>query len=486
MIKINKLGYMSIGVILALILGTTTPASAAAKEVIKQLTACFTSGGKAISLYVNGTKVDKDSNGKAVTPFVVDGTTYLPVRAISDVLGKGVTWDGSTASVKITDKTATTSDTTSIKTDDKTTPTPKVKTTTYQDNDPNIIVTKDENGAIHEVLKVGDYEDDKDAMGQWEQIGFVKTPEDFDGTDSTKRSYIWPWEIDSVETLEKFDSIELTRRDFVDPITYTFYMGCVRMMVTGVHSDGNKEFVPLAWTKGYIASMGNGYTVSHYEIQHLNGKTFMFIQFKGDNYTIRGQKPFYIVLIKTSDMPDPRARQIPFKVNGVAVNLPGSIKDDNAKLTTTIDADGKWHDKLDYTFTSDKDAGGEWQYFNKYDYLYMYYHFNPNDAPHSPTSWSGISIYDDGIMYEHGTTNGKRYDSYSRWTKGYIGLENSEFISAYAITTINGKTFMIVEHKNGDYVRTGNISEYYVFVKTSDTPAPPPAPRDENSNLVSK
>lgn len=35
-------------------------------------------------------------------PFAVDGTTYLPVRAISEVLSAGVDWDAATSTVKIT------------------------------------------------------------------------------------------------------------------------------------------------------------------------------------------------------------------------------------------------------------------------------------------------------------------------------------------------------------------------------------------------
>lgn len=40
-----------------------------------------------------------DANGKAVEPFAVDGTTYLPVRAVSEALGVDVEWDGNTSTV---------------------------------------------------------------------------------------------------------------------------------------------------------------------------------------------------------------------------------------------------------------------------------------------------------------------------------------------------------------------------------------------------
>lgn len=58
-------------------------------------------------LYYNNIKVRlngetltlKDANGKIVDPFIIDGTTYLPVRAISEALGLNVSWDGATQTV---------------------------------------------------------------------------------------------------------------------------------------------------------------------------------------------------------------------------------------------------------------------------------------------------------------------------------------------------------------------------------------------------
>lgn len=57
-----------------------------------------------ISIYLNGEKqVAKDVNGKVVEPLIYEGTTYVPIRAVSEWLGKTVTWQGSTNSVYISD-----------------------------------------------------------------------------------------------------------------------------------------------------------------------------------------------------------------------------------------------------------------------------------------------------------------------------------------------------------------------------------------------
>ena len=57
-----------------------------------------------ITIYLNGEKkVATDVSGKAVEPLIYEGTTYVPVRAISEWFGKTVTWQGSTNSVLIND-----------------------------------------------------------------------------------------------------------------------------------------------------------------------------------------------------------------------------------------------------------------------------------------------------------------------------------------------------------------------------------------------
>lgn len=55
-----------------------------------------------IKLVIDGVPVTpKDSNGTVVEPFIYNGTTYLPVRAVGEALGKQVTWDGNTKTVYI-------------------------------------------------------------------------------------------------------------------------------------------------------------------------------------------------------------------------------------------------------------------------------------------------------------------------------------------------------------------------------------------------
>lgn len=60
-----------------------------------------------INIFIGGGKfVAKDANGNVVNPILKDGTTYLPIRAISEAFDKEVAWDGATRTVTLTTKQA--------------------------------------------------------------------------------------------------------------------------------------------------------------------------------------------------------------------------------------------------------------------------------------------------------------------------------------------------------------------------------------------
>lgn len=53
-----------------------------------------------IQVIIDGKRADlRDANGNTVEPFILDGTTYLPVRAVATSLNKAVSWDGATQTV---------------------------------------------------------------------------------------------------------------------------------------------------------------------------------------------------------------------------------------------------------------------------------------------------------------------------------------------------------------------------------------------------
>ena len=55
-----------------------------------------------IQISINGKHMQPyDGSGNVVEPFIVDGTTYLPVRAVSTMFGFDVSWDDNTSTVSI-------------------------------------------------------------------------------------------------------------------------------------------------------------------------------------------------------------------------------------------------------------------------------------------------------------------------------------------------------------------------------------------------
>lgn len=80
---------------LALVCAFTLGANAAG--TLQEIKAYLNSG---ITIKLDGTEqVLKDANGTRIFPITYNGSIYLPVRAISDMLGVGVDWDQATQSV---------------------------------------------------------------------------------------------------------------------------------------------------------------------------------------------------------------------------------------------------------------------------------------------------------------------------------------------------------------------------------------------------
>ena len=57
-----------------------------------------------IKIVVDGNLITpQDSNGNVIEPFIVNGTAYLPIRAVGEAVGKTVDWDASTNTVYLGD-----------------------------------------------------------------------------------------------------------------------------------------------------------------------------------------------------------------------------------------------------------------------------------------------------------------------------------------------------------------------------------------------
>ena len=72
---------------LGLLLSLAAPAAASSETVEKNLTY------RGISIYLNGVRLaPADEKGQATEPFIMDDTSYLPLRAVASALGLSAQW----------------------------------------------------------------------------------------------------------------------------------------------------------------------------------------------------------------------------------------------------------------------------------------------------------------------------------------------------------------------------------------------------------
>ena len=125
----------------------------------------------------------------------------------------------------------------------------------------------------------------------------------------------------------------------------------------------------------------------------------------------------------------------------------------------TID-DIEIKDNVDLPFEDD-DVKGVWK---TYGFVKEIEDFSSN------TKQASKLLYDNLVLLDRGETiciyaDGKANKQDFKWTKGFILNTNYKTASAYTIKEIDGKKYMFMEHKSGDYSFGGRKPRYYVFVK---------------------
>ena len=93
---------VSIVLFCILVVGLAVSVSASSNTISKEITY------RDIKISLNGQPMTpKDANGNPTEPFIMDGSTYLPVRAIAGALGLEVDWDAATSTVILNKPEAT-------------------------------------------------------------------------------------------------------------------------------------------------------------------------------------------------------------------------------------------------------------------------------------------------------------------------------------------------------------------------------------------
>ena len=93
MFKEKAKGFITGVVVTTMVLGTF---GVFAETISKTLDVIYQN----IKIVIDGTEIEPtDANGDPVEPFIYNGTTYLPVRAVGEAFAKKVRWDGETNTV---------------------------------------------------------------------------------------------------------------------------------------------------------------------------------------------------------------------------------------------------------------------------------------------------------------------------------------------------------------------------------------------------
>lgn len=208
-----------------------------------------------------------------------------------------------------------------------------------------------------------------------------------------------------------------------------FYGGDVKYLY--FLPDG-EEYWGYSWTKGYFISNAylTGSAYNEYEIEEKTDGTYMLITLS-ETEVSRGGKPTYL-LLKKSDSNRYSAESIARK------------------------------DDIDKPFVNDERIIGKWK---AHSFLCNKSEFPQEEEPIDDLYFKEIEFFSDGncrCVYADAVFEG---EDTVMWTKKYLLRKWNWSACEYEIRTVDGKEYMIIEWKSGDYRYGGYDTNYYVFTR---------------------
>lgn len=196
---------------------------------------------------------------------------------------------------------------------------------------------------------------------------------------------------------------------------------------------GGEPYWIFSWTKGYLKLNGGDQScLCRYELKEDDGHRYMFVENKGEEFR-RGGMPTVLALEQM----------------------------DHKKYTVREIAR---EDNTDMPFVEDERVLGDWKAF---DFIRSWEKFDPavNHLPQDRLMYKHMHFGEGGVftsVYMDETISGGEKQS---WTKGYVLKYYNHTACAYEIVSAEGKDYMIIEWKSGDYRWGGYDTDYYVFVR---------------------
>lgn len=193
--------------------------------------------------------------------------------------------------------------------------------------------------------------------------------------------------------------------------------------------NGEGYWVFPGWTKGSLYNQnGNSKAIYRYSIENIGGETIMFLEMHYNSYyTLHGGKP-HICVYKKSD---------------------SIVRTSN---------DIRVRDNVDLTFMLDKRVVGKWTVC---DFCRKTEEFDPK-----------TKCWEDGLFFNavEFSEDGKAKTTFDTkkpftvdWTKGFLLDKKKETASAYEIKELDGREYLFIEWKSGDYIFGKRKPCYYVF-----------------------
>lgn len=255
----------------------------------------------------------------------------------------------------------------------------------------------------------------------------------------------WPF-VNDPEVLGKWESVDLVRKieDF-KPGTQSWGKLYLKGMV--FEADGKANFGFMKWTKGKVIHEPDK-TAAAYAIKEIGGATYMSLEWKSGDYSIRHHKPAYYVLKKlpgdSSKFSNPR-ELLDLEQEWPEVELgPNSHLDDKGRIV----------DKIDYPFVNDPDVIGTWK---SVDFVKTKAQFRPGKR-----NWKGDLFLKEMVFAPDGKLGPR---GRATWTRGLVLSPGDQTASAYEIVEKDGAEYLFLEWKSGDYKVLHRRPAYYVLKK---------------------
>ena len=276
-------------------------------------------------------------------------------------------------------------------------------------------------------IKSADYQrisqyriDDEEIICNVVKLGEEIDPPEKDIPFENDEKVIGKWEIIGIYAVKEdfYDNIFCVKNFYGAEQKYLYFL-----------PEGEKYW-SFSWTKGYLNSPVN----NEYETEKIGDELFMFVSLKEYEYT-RGGKPTCLVL-KKADNNRYSAYEIAKKDN---VNMP---------------------------FVNDERVIGKWRAHSFLGYQGGKSEFTTEAEPIEDLYFKEIEFFENGecrCVYEDDVFEGT---DKVVWTKNFLLRKWNWSACEYEIRTVDGKDYMIIEWKSGDYRYGGYDTNYYVFTRS--------------------